>query len=166
MLKRRRFQSFSGGKIWCFDNKGKAYMLKPTIIIKILYAKWKLIDEVMSSHVECFWMSVWVQWVTDDRRCSPCTRPPGWWFLCGHGSTDSSLWSTSGPTGRSSRLLYHNCANIYKRRRCLGNKQSLRSRWRLPSVDPRWEKTNRIRLPPTCPLLITGSSLTARLPSS
>lgn len=36
------------------------------------------------------------------RRCSPCTRPPGWWFPCGHGNTGSSAWSTSGPTERPS----------------------------------------------------------------
>lgn len=58
-----------------------------------------------------FWMSAWVQWVTGDRRCSPCTRPPGWWFLCGHDSTDSSVWSASGPTGRSSSCPpHHSCA--------------------------------------------------------
>lgn len=85
-----------------------------------------LCDEVMSSHTVCLWMSTWVQRVTDDRRCSPCTRPPGWWFLCGHGSTDSSLWSTSGPTGRSSScLLYDSSSSIYKRCRCLWMRRTL-----------------------------------------
>lgn len=77
-----------------------------------------------------------------DRRCSPCTRPPGWWSLCGHDSTDSSVWRASGPAGRwSSCPPRHGCP------------VDVLSRGMM----------NRLRLPLTCPLLLTAvRSLTAR----
>lgn len=119
----------SGNKHSGFNNNGiySAYEW-------ILYPVW--------GHVVSFWTSAWVQWVTGDRRCSPCTRPPGWWFLCGHDSTDSSVWSASGPTGRSSSCPPHSAV--------------------LSTVLSR-EMMNGVRLPLTCPLLLTAvGSLTTR----
>lgn len=146
-------------RIWCFSK------IRLFLNSTITHSNKPHESPVMSSR------SLWTVFldVYNNRRCSPCTRPPGWWSLCGHGSTDSSLWRTSGPTERSScSLLSHNGAEHLETESALGQQ-----RQSAVPVNVRWASvlTEEWRAGPdrpsvTCALLISGSGLTERSASS